>query len=81
MYQPGLSFARPTHELLMADARARHHGRANVLFADGSLHSLPEAQWSALLSPELARISGWAAEGEDQPRAPGAPGKGGGGDE
>lgn len=81
VYQPGLSLARPTHELLMADARARHNARANVLFANGSLRSLPEAQWSALLSPQLARLSGWASERTDQPLLAPSPGEGGGSDD
>ncbi len=77
VYQPGLSLRFPRHAVLVADARARHDGRANVLFDDGALHSLPMIEWDRVLPPDLARESGWTTVRENKLLGGKIPPKGG----
>jgi prepilin-type processing-associated H-X9-DG protein len=68
VYASGHRYGERTHSLLIADARARHCGRANVLFTDGSLRLLPAPQWESLLPEDLARACGWM-EARQKPMA------------
>lgn len=45
IYRPGLSNESAADEPVAADSRARHHGGANVVTADGSGHWWPAARW------------------------------------
>lgn len=68
-YQGGLRYNVGPLTALVADNQARHNARANVLFSDGGLRSVPAARWYGLWAPLFPAVA--PAEGA---------GRGGGGD-
>ncbi|MBC7286983.1 MAG: type II secretion system protein [Armatimonadetes bacterium] len=60
VYIPGLKYAA-RHELLVADARPRHLGNANGLFADGSICTLTPSEWLSAIPRPVAEAAGIVA--------------------
>ena len=68
-YRAGRQHARGPLGVLCAEHRAYHNSRANVLFSDGNVKSVPEAHWRELGFKTPEEI--W---GERHPGAAGPPG-------
>jgi prepilin-type processing-associated H-X9-DG protein/prepilin-type N-terminal cleavage/methylation domain-containing protein len=80
-YRAGRRYNQLPRAPLVADHEARHSGRANVLFSDGSIDCLTEADWRQGGFRTVAEVLGSPMPLAPAPKSSLGPRKGGGGGE